>query len=223
MEASIRTYYLIGIVFIMYLILSYLFKLLNINSLEKALFNKNGITYLNLRHIIGILLFGVLFYLLVPDYQSLLISIKLPNLTFLAISVIILVATVLIAITSVNKSIKGIKIKSINFHQIDWLYFPIRVVFLLAYEYFFRGVLLFSLIYSLGLVAAISLCTFLYVLIHAFDTKEEIIGAIPFGIILCLLSYYSQSIIIPFIIHVALSLVYEVKLHNYLILKTEKS
>lgn len=223
MEASIRTYYLIGIVFIMYFILSYLFKLLNINSLEKALFNKNGITYLNLRHIIGILLFGVLFYLLVPDYQSLLISIKLPNLTFSAISVIILVATVLMAITSVNKSIKGIKIKSINFHQIDWLYFPIRVVFLLAYEYFFRGVLLFSLIYSLGLVAAISLCTFLYVLIHAFDTKEEIIGAIPFGIILCLLSYYSQSIIIPFIIHVALSLVYEVKLHNYLILKTEKS
>lgn len=223
MEASIRTYYLIGIVFIMYFILSYLFKLLNINSLEKALFNKNGITYLNLRHIIGILLFGVLFYLLVPDYRSLLISIKLPNLTFSAISVIILVATVLMAITSVNKSIKGIKIKSINFHQIDWLYFPIRVVFLLAYEYFFRGVLLFSLIYSLGLVAAISLCTFLYVLIHAFDTKEEIIGAIPFGIILCLLSYYSQSIIIPFIIHVALSLVYEVKLHNYLILKTEKS
>lgn len=223
MEASIRTYYLIGIVFIMYFILSYLFKLLNINSLEKALFNKNGITYLNLRHIIGILLFGVLFYLLVPDYQSLLISIKLPNLTFLAISVIILVATVLMAITSVNKSIKGIKIKSINFNQIDWLYFPIRIIFLLAYEYFFRGVLLFSLIYSFGLVPAISLCTMLYVLMHAFDTKAEIIGAIPFGIILCLLSYYSQSIIIPFILHVALSLVYEVKLLNYLNLKTEKS
>ncbi|PTM08204.1 MAG: hypothetical protein DA407_08620 [Bacteroidetes bacterium] len=223
MEVSIKTYYLIVIVFITYFIISYLFKLLNINNLEKALFKRNSLIYLNLRHLIGILIFGILFYLLIPEYQSLLTSIKYPNLFFLVLSSVIFIATVLLAWTSVGKSIERIKIKPAVYKRNGWLYFPIRIMFLLAYEYFFRGVLLFTLINSFGMVTAISLCTILYVLIHAFDTKAEIIGAIPFGIVLCLLSYYSKSIIIPFITHIGLSLVYEVNLFNYLTLKTEKS
>ena len=223
METSIRTYYLIVIVFITYFIISYLFKLLNINNLEKALFKRNSLIYLNLRHLIGILIFGILFYLLIPEYQSLLTSIKYPNLFFLVLGSIIFIATVLLAWTSVNKSIERMKILPTVYKQNGWLYFPLRIMFLLAYEYFFRGVLLFTLINSFGMVIAILLCTILYVLIHAFDTKAEIIGAIPFGIVLCLLSYYSKSIIIPFIIHIALSLVYEVNLFNYLNLKSGKS
>jgi membrane protease YdiL (CAAX protease family) len=157
-----------------------------------------------------------------PEYQNLLTTITYPNLFFLILSCIIFIATMLLAWISVNKSIKRIKIKSTVFKQNGWLYFPMRIMFLLAYEYFFRGVLLFTLINSFGMVEAISLCTVLYVLIHAFDTKSEIIGAIPFGIVLCLLSYYSKSIIIPFVLHVGLSLVYEVNLFNYLTLKIEK-
>jgi membrane protease YdiL (CAAX protease family) len=222
METTIKTYYLLVIVFITYFIMSYLFKLLNINNLEKALFKRNSLIYLNLRHLIGILLFGILSYLLMPEYQNLLTTITYPNLFFLILSCIIFIATMLLAWISVNKSIKRIKIKSTVYKQNGWLYFPMRIVFLLAYEYFFRGVLLFTLINSFGMVEAISLCTVLYVLIHAFDTKSEIIGAIPFGIVLCLLSYYSKSIIIPFVLHVGLSLVYEVNLFNYLTLKIEK-
>lgn len=222
METTIKTYYLLVIVFITYFIMSYLFKLLNINNLEKALFKRNSLIYLNLRHLIGILLFGILSYLLMPEYQNLLTTITYPNLFFLILSCIIFIATMLLAWISVNKSIKKIKIKSTVYKQNGWLYFPMRIVFLLAYEYFFRGVLLFTLINSFGMVEAISLCTVLYVLIHAFDTKSEIIGAIPFGIVLCLLSYYSKSIIIPFVLHVGLSLVYEVNLFNYLTLKIEK-
>lgn len=222
METTIKTYYLLVIVFITYFIMSYLFKLLNINNLEKALFKSNSLIYLNLRHLIGILLFGILSYLLMPEYQNLLTTITYPNLFFLILSFIIFIATMLLAWISVNKSIKRIKIKSTVYKQNGWLYFPMRIMFLLAYEYFFRGVLLFTLINSFGMVEAISLCTVLYVLIHAFDTKSEIIGAIPFGIVLCLLSYYSKSIIIPFVLHVGLSLVYEVNLFNYLTLKIEK-
>lgn len=222
METTIKTYYLLVIVFITYFIMSYLFKLLNINNLEKAFFKRNSLIYLNLRHLIGILLFGILSYLLIPEYQNLLTTITYSNLFFLILSCIILIATMLLAWISVNKSIKRIKIKSTVYKQNGWLYFPMRIIFLLAYEYFFRGVLLFTLINSFGMVEAISLCTVLYVLIHAFDTKSEIIGAIPFGIILCLLSYYSKSIIIPFVLHVGLSLVYEVNLFNYLTLKIEK-
>ena len=222
METTIKTYYLLVIVFITYFIMSYLFKLLNINNLEKALFKRNSLIYLNLKHLIGILLFGILSYLLMPEYQNLLTTITYPNLFFLILSFIIFIATMLLAWISVNKSIKRIKIKSTVYKQNGWLYFPMRIMFLLAYEYFFRGVLLFTLINSFGMVEAISLCTVLYVLIHAFDTKSEIIGAIPFGIVLCLLSYYSKSIIIPFVLHVGLSLVYEVNLFNYLTLKIEK-
>jgi len=63
----------------------------------------------------------------------------------------------------------------------------------------------------------------LYVLIHIFDSKAEILGAIPFGIVLCLFSYFTNNIWAAFIIHSTLSGVYEVSMFNHLTLKTHKS
>ena len=222
METPLFTYCSITIIFVTYFIISYLFKQLGVHNIEKALFKKNGLLFLNLRHCLGILLFGLLFLSYKPDFVKALISFNFSNSIAVITGLIILVLTIILSKASVNKVIA-------NYHSISNIYsgngivyFLLRSVFLFAYEIFFRGILLFTLIDVFGLILGIVICTLLYVLIHAFDSKAEILGAIPFGIVLCLLSYYTQSILLPFIIHIGLSLVYEVSLFNFLTLKTKK-
>jgi len=123
----------------------------------------------------------------------------------------------------VKKNLKNKAEISQYSHNQGWIYFIIRIVFLISYEFFFRGVLLFFFIENNGLILAIIISTSLYVLIHIFDTKAEILGAIPFGIVLCLFSYFTNNIWAAFIIHGTLSGVYEVSMFNHLTLKTNKS
>ncbi|MCO4823057.1 MAG: CPBP family intramembrane metalloprotease, partial [Flavobacteriaceae bacterium] len=104
-----------------------------------------------------------------------------------------------------------------------WLYIFIRFSFLFAYEFFFRGVLLQYFLEFNSLFLAIVFSTILYVLIHIFDDTKEKLGAIPFGVILCLLAYYTKSIWYVFIIHLALSAVYEISIFYYQTLKTTTS
>ncbi|MBT8259810.1 MAG: CPBP family intramembrane metalloprotease [Bacteroidia bacterium] len=215
METPFFSYCLIIIAFLLYLIVSYLYKILNVNNLEKALQKSNGLTFLNLRHSIGILLFGVSFLCLHIEYVELLTIFNHFSFNIVLISLILIILTVLISKSSVKKTILNINYNNRVYIGNGLLYFIVRSIFLLSYEFFFRGVLLFTLIDLFGLVLAIIINTLLYVLIHAFDSKAEIIGAIPFGIVLCLLSYYSESIVLPFIIHLSLSLVYEVSLFNF--------
>ncbi|WMI68426.1 CPBP family intramembrane glutamic endopeptidase [Mangrovimonas sp. YM274] len=102
-------------------------------------------------------------------------------------------------------------------------YFMFRGAFLLAYEFFFRGILFYESLETYNLTLSIIINTSLYVLIHAFDSQKEIFGAIPFGIVLCLFTYYTNSIWPAFIIHLALCLTYEISLFNIINFKTQKS
>ena len=101
------------------------------------------------------------------------------------------------------------------------MYFVIRLLFLLGYEFFFRGVLFFTLLEWNGLDVAIIITTLLYMLIHIFDTKGEFFGALPFGIILCLFSYFTNTIWAAFLIHITLSGVYEFSIFKHLTLKAK--
>lgn len=223
METPLFSYCIITITFVTYFIITYLFKQLANHNIEKALFKKNGLLYLNLRHCIGILLFGLLFFSYKPDFVRALISLKNFNIESIIVGLVILVLSIVLSKSSVNKLLINYQITSKVFSGNRTVYFILRSAFLFSYEIFFRGILLFALIEVFGLILGIVICTLLYVLIHAFDSKAEIIGAIPFGIVLCLLSYFTKSILLPFIIHLSLSLVYEVSLFNYLTFKTKKS
>lgn len=74
-------------------------------------------------------------------------------------------------------------------------------LYLLGYEALFRGVLLFGLAQSTGQVAAITISVILYSLAHLPKGKTETLAAIPFGIILCILTLHSGSIWIAFLVH----------------------
>ena len=216
-------YYLLAISFLVYFIIGYIYKLINVNNIEKSLLTEKGLLLINLRHILGIVLFGMMFFLLLPNYRGLITTIEIPGLNILLFLSTVVIISAFISYYSAKKILKK-KIEKSRYH-IDqgWIYFTIRILFLLSYEFFFRGVLFFTLLEVNDIFIAILVCTFLYVLIHAFDSRAEIIGAIPFGIILCLFSYFTNSIWPAFIIHITLSGVYEVSIFNQLTRKNLKS
>ena len=88
-------------------------------------------------------------------------------------------------------------------------YFPVRILFLFGYELFFRGFLLFDGIRLLGTANAILVSTVSTVLLHVFTNKKEMLGCIPFGIVLSACCIYMQAVWPAMILHVALCLAYE--------------
>jgi len=216
-------YYLLATSFLIYFVISYIYKIVNVNNVEKSLMNEKGLLLINLRHILGIVLFGIMFFLLLPNYRGLMTTIEIPSLNILLLLSTVVIISAFISYYSAKKILKN-KTEKSHYHTDQvWIYFIIRILFLLSYEFFFRGVLFFSILEVNNIIIAILVCTFLYVLIHAFDSRAEIIGAIPFGIILCLFSYFTNSIWPAFIIHITLSGVYEISIFNQLTRKTLKS
>jgi len=223
MEKVVQINYLISICFIAYFIISYQYKVLNLRNLERALLTDKGLMLLNIKHLLGILVFGLVFYLIFSDYRYLLNPPEVAGLNIVLLFFLTLMVSAFLSFKSVKKHLVDIKNNSQDSINKAYLYFIIRLVFLLCYEFFFRGVLFFTILEWNGLSTAIITTTVLYMLIHIFDTKEEVFGALPFGIILCLFSYFTNSIWAAFIIHITLSGVYEVSVFNHLTLNSRKS
>jgi membrane protease YdiL (CAAX protease family) len=80
------------------------------------------------------------------------------------------------------------------------------MLYLLGYEYLFRGILLFSSLETLDQYSAITLNVAMYSLFHLKKGLTEVLASIPFGIILCLLVIKSDSIWPAFFLHLELAL-----------------
>jgi len=87
----------------------------------------------------------------------------------------------------------------------------VRTLFLVVYESFFRGIMLFVMIEDFGLVPAVIVNLILYALLHWFDKKERV-GSVPMGIILCSVTIYYHSVWPAIIIHLSLALSHEITL-----------
>ena len=221
MNASTIIWILINLSFVSYFIVSMVYKKLGVHNLQSALLLSNGLRLLNLKHGLGIILFGIIFYTILPDLRFLIQVIEIPKPFLLLLFLFTMFLSSYLSKVSVKKQLQK-KVDVSGYDLINaWMYFTIRFVFLLCYEFFFRGVLLFKFLEFNSLFVAILYCTLLYVLIHIFDSKKEIIGAIPFGIVLCLFAYNTKSIWYVFFIHIALSAVYEMSMFYYLTLKNK--
>lgn len=82
-------------------------------------------------------------------------------------------------------------------------------LYLLSYEFLFRGVLLYISYYTFGFWPSIIINVSVYSLVHIPKGKKEALGAIPLGIILCLLTLKSNSIFTAFILHLMMALANE--------------
>ncbi len=80
------------------------------------------------------------------------------------------------------------------------------VIYLLAYEFLFRGLLLFTCIQSFGIWPAIIINIVVYSLVHVPQGLNEAAGAVPFGIILCFITVLSGTIWPAFLLHVILAI-----------------
>ena len=88
-------------------------------------------------------------------------------------------------------------------------YFPIRIVFIVVYECWFRGFLLTDSIISFGIIWAILINICLHALLHVVNGKDEVIGCFPYGLLLCLLCIWQGAVWPAFVLHLALTLPYE--------------
>jgi membrane protease YdiL (CAAX protease family) len=79
-------------------------------------------------------------------------------------------------------------------------------LYLFGYEFLFRGILLFPLVEQIGVWPAIAVNIALYSATHIPKGLEETIGAIPLGLVLCLLTLASGTIWIAFLVHLAMAL-----------------
>lgn len=77
--------------------------------------------------------------------------------------------------------------------------------YLLAYEFAFRGFLFFSCLEVMSLPLAIAVNIALYVLVHIAKGWKEAVGAVPLGVVLCLLTEQTGTIWIAFLVHVAMA------------------
>jgi membrane protease YdiL (CAAX protease family) len=75
------------------------------------------------------------------------------------------------------------------------------VLYLTAYEYLFRGILLLSCLDAFGLWPAVTINLALYAALHLPKGMKEAIAAIPFGALICYLTIESRSILPAVFLH----------------------
>ncbi len=74
-------------------------------------------------------------------------------------------------------------------------------LYLLAYEVLFRGVLLFGCLGDMDRWPAIAVNTALYAFAHVHKGSRETLGAIPLGVLLCLMTLETGNIWVAVLVH----------------------
>ncbi len=196
---------------------SIMFMLTWISKLNKSnrLFDTKGMPAANIHNLIGLHCAGILWLGLVPmtDFNRSLTILVLGNGSpaFVRLILFIFLAAI-ISHTGLRAS------RQVHIHyelqpasnKFLLCYFPARILFLCAYELFFRGFLLFDGMKWFGILPAMLLTTGLTVLIHAFTNKKERWACIPFGMILSGCCITMNAVWPAMVLHLALSLSYEV-------------
>ena len=80
------------------------------------------------------------------------------------------------------------------------------ILYLLGYEFLFRGILLFSCLPLFGVWPSIAINVAFYALVHIPKGFKETAASIPLGIILCILTIMTGSIWVAYLTHVSLAL-----------------
>jgi hypothetical protein len=84
-----------------------------------------------------------------------------------------------------------------------------RIIFLISYEWFVHGLLLISFCAWFGIYWGIIINTVLYVVLHFHKNKKEMLGCIPFGLLLCAFTIWWQSLWPAIIFHLQLAIINE--------------
>src|SRR5436190_4927522 len=179
---------------LLFLLCLWAWKMKSDNLVSEKVLNGNWIL-LHIRHFGGVLIMTAIPAVFLPVIPEKLIQWQ-GSAGF--IQTITLTVAALILLLLVMKNRNGLTIdepvndKDGSFHAI--LHIVLRSSFLICYEFFFRGCILFSCIDLFGTVPAIIINLVLYALIHSFNGKKEMYGSVPFGLMLCLFTIWYESV-----------------------------
>jgi membrane protease YdiL (CAAX protease family) len=174
-------------------------------------------TLLHFRHAGGIIIMVLIPLLFIPGIQKGLLNWpqdinQFQVITFMITGLAILILTAKAINKVENKIIIVNRSSSIN----ALVHILLRNSFLVCYEWFFRGLVLFSCLSAFGIIPAVLINLLLYAFIHSFSGKKEFLGSIPFGIILCGFALWWHSVWPAILLHLLLSASYEsVLLHPF--------
>jgi membrane protease YdiL (CAAX protease family) len=181
-------------------------------------------------HIIGIIWLGLISVILLKHQNfEVLTEIKTPVSFIIVLYFFLFLLIVAIAFEqSKNAYIKS-QSSSESFARLSseffLSYFIIRALFLFSYELWFRGLLLFDCIHWFGIPLAVLVNVFLYVLVHIFNGKKEVLACLPFGLLVCFFSIVFNTVWPAIMLHIGFSLAYEINFYrlNLINSKTIKS
>lgn len=88
-------------------------------------------------------------------------------------------------------------------------------LYLLGYEFLFRGVLFFPLINQIGLWPTIAVNIAIYSATHIPKGLKETVGAIPLCIVLCLVCVHTGNIWVAVFVHIAMAFTNTLTAFNY--------
>ena len=97
-------------------------------------------------------------------------------------------------------------------------------LYLIAYEFLFRGILLFECYEHLGFWPAVAINVSLYSAIHMVNGKDQTAGALVFGTLACYFALTRGTLLIPIFMHLSLSILsnfYSVKNMQHLQMSRE--
>ena len=172
-------------------------------DIAAALSEKNSLQLLNRRTINSSPLMILSLLLYFSDHQNIFFRFGWDE----KFSLIIILLLCLCFSVSVYSGLQpGEKSRSVVSTQETISYLSLRIPGLIIYEMFFRGVLLGFFLEWLPISVAILLNMVLYALAHAFSSRREFFGSLPFGLILCYLTILNQSIYPAVLLHLCLAL-----------------
>lgn len=93
-----------------------------------------------------------------------------------------------------------------------WNYGVAWVAYLLCYEAYFRGYLLFSAFQGAPQWGLVVFNLVLYALVHVYKSAQQVVAAIPFGLLLCLVTFWSGHLWFAWVVHSWLALGFELPL-----------
>jgi hypothetical protein len=94
-------------------------------------------------------------------------------------------------------------------------YFALQIPFLIVYELFFRGVILFAITVAAGPVAAILVTTCLSVFIQSHENRKKIAGSALISFMLCIICLDIQSALPAVLIRLVAALILELRLFRF--------
>jgi membrane protease YdiL (CAAX protease family) len=125
-------------------------------------------------------------------------------------TLILSIAAALLALKEAKKTSALANDDSLPAPHLIYTYLPIRIVYIIAYEYFFRGIILFSSLQRMNAFWAILLNTAFYLIAHILGDRKEILGTLLLGPLLCAACMIASSFWPAVVVHLSLTLFYEI-------------